>query len=104
MKDIDKTISESDNVESIAKNLFSKFYNDNDIQKYLSELIFSSAEFEKLSYNDYISSVQETFARLNNLDIMHKKEELRQKNRQKDISEEDKIIISKEIFEQIKQQ
>ncbi len=104
LKDIDKTISESDNVESIAKNLFSKFYNDNDIQKYLSELIFSSAEFEKLSYNDYISSVQETFARLNNLDIMHKKEELRQKNRQKDISEEDKIIISKEIFEQIKQQ
>ncbi len=104
LEDIDKTISESDNVESIAKNLFSKFYNDNDIQKYLSELIFSSAEFEKLSYNDYISSVQETFARLNNLDIMHKKEELRQKNRQKDISEEDKIIISKEIFEQIKQQ
>ncbi len=104
LDNIDKIISESDNVESIAKNLFSKFYNDNDIQKYLSELIFSSAEFEKLSYNDYISSVQETFARLNNLDIMHKKEELRQKNRQKDISEEDKIIISKEIFEQIKQQ
>ncbi len=104
LDNIDKIVAGSDNVESIAKNLFSKFYNDNSIQKYLSEIIFSSAEFEKLSYNDYINSVQETFKRLNGLDIMHRKEELRQKNRQKDITEEDKITISKEIFEQMRQQ
>ncbi len=103
LDNIDKIISESDNVESIAKNLFSKFYNDNEAQKYLSEMIFSSAEFEKLNYNDYINAVQETFIRLNNLDIMHKKEELKKKNRQKDITEEDKITISKEIFEQVRQ-
>lgn len=104
LENIDKTITEADNVESIAKKLFSKFYNDNNMQKYLSEIIFSSAEFEKLNYNDYAQSVRETFLRLNELDKMHKKEELRQKNRQKDISEEDKITISKEIFEQVRQQ
>ncbi len=102
LEDIDKTISESDNVESIAKNLFSKFYNDNDVQKDLTDKIFSSAEFEKLSYNDYINAVQETFLRLNNLEKLHKKEELRQRYRKADISEEDKITISKEIFEEMK--
>ncbi len=102
LEDIDKTLSEADNVESIAKKLFSKFYNDNEVQKDLSDKIFSSAEFEKLSYNDYINAVQETFLRLNNLEKLHKKEELRQRYRKADISEEDKITISKEIFEEMK--
>ncbi len=102
LEDIDKTLSEADNVESIAKKLFSKFYNDNDVQKDLTDKIFSSAEFEKLSYNDYINAVQETFLRLNNLEKLHKKEELRQRYRKADISEEDKITISKEIFEEMK--
>ena len=93
---------EADNVESIAKKLFSKFYNDNEVQKDLSDKIFSSAEFEKLSYNDYINAVQETFLRLNSLEKQNKKEELRQRYRKADISEEDKITISKEIFEEMK--
>jgi len=103
LQDIDKILSEADNVESIAKKLFSKFYNDNDIQKNLTDKIFASQEFEKLSYNDYVCSVQETFQRLKQLKKMHKKEELRKKNRERDITEEDKITISKQIFEQIKQ-
>jgi len=102
LEDIDKTISESDNVESIAKKVLSKFYNDNSMQSYVTEIIFSSAEFEKLNYNDYAQSVRETFSRLQQLDRMNKREELRQKNRQKNISEEDKITISKEIFEEMK--
>ena len=102
LKDIDKTLLEADNVESIAKKLFSKFYNDNEVQKDLSDKIFSSAEFEKLSYNDYINAVQETFLRLNSLEKQNKKEELRQRYRKADISEEDKITISKEIFEEMK--
>ena len=36
LENIDKTILEADNVESIAKKLFSKFYNDNDVQKDLN--------------------------------------------------------------------
>ena len=102
LEDIDKVLGEADNVESIAKKLFSKFYNDNDVQKDLTDKIFSSAEFEKLSYNDYINAVQETFLRLNNLEKLHKKEELRQRYRKADITEEDKITISKEIFEEMK--
>ena len=74
------------------------------MQSYVTEIIFSSAEFEKLNYNDYAQSVRETFSRLQQLDRMNKREELRQKNRQKNISEEDKITISKEIFEQVRQQ
>ena len=104
LEDIDKTITEADNVESIAKKVLSKFYNDNSMQSYVTEIIFSSAEFEKLNYNDYAQSVRETFSRLQQLDRMNKREELRQKNRQKNISEEDKITISKEIFEQVRQQ
>ncbi len=98
LEDIDKTILESDNVESIAKKLFSRFYNDIEIQKDLTDKIFSSAEFETLTYNDYIQSVQETFLRLNQLKRNQKKEELRQKNRDRNLTEEDKITISKEIL------
>ncbi len=98
LSDIDKTLSEADNVESIAKKLFSKFYDDNEIQKDLSDKIFSSNEFEKLPYNDYINAVQETFLRLNQLEKTLKKEELKRKNRQSNITEEDKITISKEIL------
>ncbi len=98
LENIDKTILEADNVESIAKKLFSKFYDDNEAQKDLTDKVFSSQEFEKLSYNDYIQSVQETFLRLNELEKNLKKEELRQKNRKADATEEDKIIITKEIL------
>lgn len=102
LENIDKVLCEADNVESIAKKLFSKFYNDDNVQKDLSDKIFSSAEFEKLTYNDYINAVQETFLRLNNLEKLYKKEELRQRYRRTDISEEDKITISREIFEEMK--
>lgn len=104
LTDIDKAMLEADNVEEIAKNLISKFYNDEEIQKDLCDKVFASAEFEKLSYNDYIDAVQETFLRLNSIETLHKKEMLKQKYKKADITEEDKINISKEIFEEIRQQ
>lgn len=95
---IDKEFSKINNVDELAKKLFLEFYNSKDIQKKLSDEIFSSTEFESLNYENYIQAVNETFERLNNIDDLLKRHELRRKIRDKNLSEDEKMKISTELF------
>ncbi len=96
---IDNALHEVNNVDELAKKLFCEFYNSNDIQQKLSDEIFSSAEYENLDYENYIQAVNETFERLNNINDSLIKHELRQKIKDKSLSENEKLEILFKQFE-----
>lgn len=96
---IDNTLREVNNIDELAKKLFCEFYNSTDIQQKLSDEIFSSTEYENLNYENYIQAVNETFERLNNIDNKLKKHELRQKIKDKSLSEDEKLKILFKQFE-----
>ena len=96
---IDNALREVNNIDELAKKLFCEFYNSTDIQQKLSDEIFSSAEYENLDYENYIQAVNETFERLNNINSRLKKHELRQKIKDKSLSEDEKLKILFKQFE-----
>ena len=96
---IDNALREVNNIDELAKKLFCEFYNSTDIQQKLSDEIFSSTEYENLNYENYIQAVNETFERLNNIDNKLKKHELRQKIKDKSLSEDEKLKILYKQFE-----
>ena len=96
---IDNALREVNNIDELAKKLFCEFYNSTDIQQKLSDEIFSSTEYENLNYENYIQAVNETFERLNNIDNKLKKHELRQKIKDKSLSEDEKLKILFKQFE-----
>ncbi len=96
---IDNALREVNNIDELAKKLFCEFYNSTDIQQKLSDEIFSSAEYENLDYENYIQAVNETFERLNNINNRLKKHELRQKIKDKSLSEDEKLKILFKQFE-----
>ena len=96
---IDNALREVNNIDELAKKLFCEFYNSTDIQQKLSDEIFSSAEYENLDYENYIQAVNETFERLNNINDRLKKHELRQKIKDKSLSEDEKLKILFKQFE-----
>ncbi|HIQ89995.1 TPA: DNA primase [Candidatus Galligastranaerophilus faecipullorum] len=96
---IDNALREVNNIDELAKKLFCEFYNSIDIQQKLSDEIFSSAEYENLDYENYIQAVNETFERLNNINNRLKKHELRQKIKDKSLSEDEKLKILFKQFE-----
>ena len=97
---IDKEFSKVNNVDELAKKLFCEFYNNIDIQKKLSDEIFSSTEFENLNYEDYIQAIDETFLRLNDISELLIRHELKQKMKDKSLSQEERLKISTELFKQ----
>ena len=101
---IDKNFCEVNNVDELAKKLFLGFYNEQYIQKKISDNIFSSHEFNNLNQEDYKKAVDETFARLNRLKIQYKKEELKKKLKDNSLSPEEKLRISTEIFQELRNQ
>lgn len=101
---VDKLLCKVNNVSELAKKILLEFCNDNAIQKEVTDLIYSSNEYEKLSYEDYTQALCETFERLNNIKKQITKENIRAKYTSVNISEEEKIKISKEIFEKFGQQ
>ena len=96
---IDTALREVNNIDELPKKLFCEFYNSTDIQQKLSDEIFSSAEYENLDYENYIQAVNETFERLNNINDRLKKHELRQKIKDKSLSEDEKLKILFKQFE-----
>ena len=100
---IDKKILEVNNVDELAKKLFLEFYNEQQIQKKISDNIFSSQEFNNLTDEDYKKAVDETFLRLERFRIQDKKEELKKMLKDENLSAEEKLRISTEIFKNLKQ-
>ena len=66
-------------------------------------MVFASSEFENITSEDFTCSLVEIFKRLKDLNKKIKIEELKNKYNQPDISEEEKIKVSREIIEQVKQ-
>jgi hypothetical protein len=100
---IDKKILEVNNVDELAKKLFFEFCNEQQIQKKISDNIFSSQEFNNLSDEDYKKAVDETFLRLERFRIQDKKEELKKKLKDENLTAEEKLKISTQIFQNLKQ-
>lgn len=101
---VDKLLCKVNNVSDLAKKIFLEFCSDETIQKKVTNLIYSASEYEKLNYEDYTQALSETFERLSNINKEIMKENIRAKYKNSDISEEEKIKISKEIFEKFGQQ
>ena len=101
---IDKKFDEVNNVDELAKKLFLGFYNEQHIQKKISDNIFSSHEFNNLSQEDYKKALDETFMRLNAMLIQHKKNELKKMLKDSTLSADEKLKISTKIFQELKNQ
>ena len=100
---IDKCILEINNVDELAKKIFLEFYNNQNIQKKISDNIFSSQQFNNLSTEDYKKAIAETLTRLKKLKQQNKKEELKKLLKDDSLSEEEKLKISTQIFQELKQ-
>ena len=96
---IDKNLCEINNISELAKKIISEFCNNQEEQKQVVDLIYSSNEYEKLSYEEYTEALCETLSRLNNIKSEIEKEKILNEFMSKDISENDKIEISKKIYE-----
>ncbi len=99
LRAIDKSLCEVNNNSELAKKIILEFCNDTDIQKQVVNFIYSSNEYEKLTYEEYTQAMCETFERLNNIEKEIEKEKIRNKFMSHDLSEKEKIEISKEIYE-----
>ena len=104
LESIDKNFYEVNNVDELAKKLFLGFYNEQHIQKKISDNIFSSHEFNNLSQEDYKKAVDETISRLKKLDESRKKNELKKLLKDDTLTPEEKLQISTKIFQELKNQ
>jgi len=104
LAEIDKDFQKVNNVDELAKKLFFGFYNEQHIQKKISENIFSSQEFNNMTQNAYEQAVEETISRLNRLKQQNKREELKKMLKDNSISAEQKLQISTQIFQELKNQ
>ena len=98
---IDKSLCGVNNVSELAKKIFLEFCSDRIVQKEITDLMYSASEFERMKYEDYVQALHETFDRLNNIKKEIIKEEIRSKYKNSQISEEEKIEISREIYEKV---
>ena len=102
--EIDKNFNEVNNIDELAKKLFFSFYNEQHIQKKISDNIFSSQEFNNMTLEAYERAIDETIERLNKLKHKAKREKLKKMLKDNSISEEQKLQISTEIFQELKKQ
>ncbi len=98
LESIDKYFHEVNNVDELAKKLFLEFYNVQNVQKKISDNIFSSHEFNNLSLEDYKKAINETISRLNQINEQKEKEELKKMLKDENLSAEEKLQISAKIF------
>lgn len=101
---IDKNFYEVNNVDELAKKLFLGFYNEQHIQKKISDNIFSSQVFNNLSFEDYKKAIDETISRLKKLDEQQRKNKLKKLLKDDSLSAEEKLQISTKIFQELKNQ
>ena len=104
LQSIDKKIDEVNNVDELAKKVFFEFYSEQEIQKKISDNIFSSHEFDNLTQENYKKAIDETLTRLNKLKHQYKKDELKKLLKDDSLSQEEKEKLSAKIFEELKQQ
>lgn len=104
LAEIDKNFREVNNVDELAKKLFFGFYNEQHIQKKISDNIFSSQEFNNMSYEAYTMAIDETIERLDKLKQKTKIEKLKKMLKDNSISDEQKLQISTQIFQELKNQ
>ncbi len=104
LQTIDKVFLKVNNVDELAKKLFLEFYNEQRVQKKISDNIFSSHQFDNLSQEDYIRSIDETLNRLERIKAQYRKDELRKKLKDDSLSPQEKLRISTEIFKELKNQ
>ncbi len=104
LNSIDKKFLEVNNVDELAKKLFLGFYNEQHIQKKISDNIFSSHEFNNLSQDNYKEAVDETFKRLDSLKQQYRKNELKRMLKDNNLTQEEKLEISTRIFQELKKQ
>ncbi len=104
LESIDKKFLEVNNVDELAKKLFLGFYNEQHIQKKISDNIFSSHEFNNLSQDNFKQAVDETFERLENLKQQYRKNELKKMLKDNNLTPEEKLEISTKIFQELKKQ
>ncbi len=104
LESIDKNFDKINNVDELAKKLFLGFYNEQQVQKRISDNIFSSHEFNNLSQENYQKALDETLSRLDTLKKLHRREELKKMLRDETLSPEEKLKISTRIFQELKNQ
>ena len=73
-------------------------------KKKISDNIFSSQEFNNLSQEDYKKAIDETISRLNKLFDIQKRSELKKMLKDENLSPEEKIKLSTQIFQELKNQ
>lgn len=101
LESIDKNFNMINNVDELAKKLFLGFYNEQQVQKKISDNIFSSHEFNNLSQEDYQKAVDETLSRLDRLKKLYRREELKRMLKDDSLSPEEKLKISTKIFQEL---
>lgn len=102
IKEIKEILQNDTENLDVAKKLFLKFYNDNEIRKQLTDMVFTSGEYEKFTIEDFTCSLVEIFQRLDELKRKIEIEKLKNKYNDKNATEEEKIRVSREIIEQVK--
>src|SRR5699024_1475435 len=102
IKEIKEILQNDTENLDVAKKLFLKFYNDNEIRKQLTDMVFTSGEYEKFTIEDFTCSLVEIFQRLDELKRKIEIEKLKNKYNDKNTTEEEKIRVSREIIEQVK--
>ena len=100
---IRENFSNDTDCENLAKKLLLKFYNDVEIQKLISDSVFASGEYENISSSDFACSLVEIFNRLKTLKKKNQIRKLQDKYKDESLTEEEKIKVSREIIEQVKQ-
>ncbi len=101
IEEIDKNLAKVNNVDELAKKLFLEFYNEVEAQKKISDNIFSSREFNNLSFDDYKMAIDETIFRLNKINEQEKKDKLKKMLKDNTITDEQKQQISTQILKDL---
>lgn len=102
IKEIREILQNDEENFDVAKKLFLKFYNDNEIRKQLTDMAFASSEYENITSEDFTCSLVEVFSRLKELKKKIEIEKLKNRYNDKNATEEERIKVSREIIEQVK--
>ena len=94
---IKSKINTISDVDELAKKLFFEFYNEQEMQRKISDNIFGSHEFDNLNFENYTKAVDETFFRLDKIESESKKEKLKILLKDEQISQEEKMQILQDI-------
>lgn len=99
---IDKLISTVNNVRELTKNLYTKFIEDDNLTKILTDLVDMSEAFSELSSEELEQAVRENIYRLNRCYTEHEAEQLRQHYRQVNDDDMEALKVQMQLRDRIK--